>query len=321
MSRWIGLTAMLALASFGACGDDDSGTPPDSGDTTETADDVGTPDVYDTPADEAAPPDTPVDVPADTPADMPTDTPSDATPGDPMPDDTRIIYLHHSTGGVIWGGGVPDEVTTYNTANGTTYEITERAYPSGDPYPWANYPYDYWNIWINNEGSATYMEEETLELLTPQYGVIVFKHCFPVSGIEADTGSPDITSETKSLENYHLQYEALKTKMRSFPGNRFLVWTGAALTAANTDADQAARAREFFEWVKNTWDEPGDNIFVWDFFELETAGGNVLLDSNAEAPDNSHPNAAFAARVAPLFVNRLVSVIRGTGDTTSLTGE
>ncbi len=142
-----------------------------------------------------------------------------------------------------------------------------------------------------------------------------------MSGIEADTGSPDITSSTKSIENYQLQYEALKTKLHSFPANRFLVWTGAALTAASTTPEQAARARQFFEWVKNVWDEDGDNIFVWDFFELETAGGNVLLDTNAASPDDSHPNAAFATRTAPLFVNRLISVIRGTGDSTSLTGE
>ncbi len=315
MGRWTWLTAMLALAAFVSCGDDDSGGPRDDGgaDVTETADDAVAPDTHDTTGDEASPPDTPVDVPVDSPADVP--------PGDPMPDDTRIIFLHHSTGGVIWGGGVPAAVAAYNTANATTYEITERAYPSGVTYPWENYPYDYWNIWINHEGTATYLDEEPLELLTPQYGVVIFKHCFPVSGIDADTGSPDITSATKSLENYRLQYEALKTKLHSFPGNRFLVWTGAALTAANTTAEQAARARQFFEWVKNEWDEPGDNIFVWDFFELETEGGNVLLDANAEAPDNSHPNAAFAARTAPLFVNRLISVIRGTADSTSLTGE
>ena len=73
--------------------------------------------------------------------------------------------------------------------------------------------------------------------------------------------------------------------------------------------------------MKNEWDEPGDNIFVWDFFELETEGGNVLLDSNAASSGDSHHNDAFAERVAPFFVSRLVSVIVGTGDSTSLTGE
>jgi hypothetical protein len=174
---------------------------------------------------------------------------------------------------------------------------------------------------VNHAGPDPYLTEDTLERLTPQYNVIVFKHCFPVSGIDPDTGSPDVTSENKTIENYELQYAAIKTKLHSFPANRFLVWTGAALAAGSTTPEQAARARQFFEWVKNVWDEPGDNIFVFDFFELETEGGNVLLDANAEAPPDSHPSAAFATRVAPLFVNRLIGVIRGTGDSTSLTGE
>ena len=61
----------------------------------------------------------------------------------------RIIYLHHSTGGVIWDGGVEDRLNAYNTAHGTQYQITEANYPNGDHgYPWDNYPYDYWNLWV-----------------------------------------------------------------------------------------------------------------------------------------------------------------------------
>ena len=308
MTKRIGLWCLVLAAAPWACDDEsgDDGVDDGGGDVAETTDEGGS-------ADDGIAPD---DGEARDEATSP-----DVTPGDPMPDDSRIIYLHHSTGGVIWGGGVPEEVAAYNTSNGTSYDITERAFPSGDPYPWENYPYDYWNIWVNHAGSVAYLEEPTLELLTPDYGVIVFKHCFPVSGIGPDTGSPDVASAEKTLENYRLQYEALETKLHEFPGNRFLLWTGAALTAASTSAEDAARAREFFTWVKDEWDEPGDNIFVWDFFELETEGGNVLLDSNAASSGDSHPNDAFAARVAPLFVGRLVSVLRGTGDSTSLTGE
>jgi hypothetical protein len=74
--------------------------------------------------------------------------------------------------------------------------------------------------------------------------------------------------------------------------------------------------------VKEQWDEPGDNIFVWDFFELETEGGNFLLDQySTDAGGDSHPGDAFAQVAAPLFVNRLVRVIQGDGDTGSLTGQ
>jgi hypothetical protein len=107
--------------------------------------------------------------------------------------------------------------------------------------------------------------------------------------------------------------------MHSFPNTRFIVWTGAARKAAETDADSAARARAFFTWVKTVWDEPGDNIFIWDFYELETEGTNYMLDAHAEAAD-SHPNSAFGSTVAPYLGQRIVDVIEGRGDSGSLTG-
>jgi hypothetical protein len=242
------------------------------------------------------------------------------TPQDPMPGDANVIFLHHSTGNCVWNGGVPAWLANYNTANATTYAITETSYPNA-PYPWNNYPYDYWNIWVDNAGAMPFNGQDTLEILTQNYDVIVFKHCYPVSGVLEDTGSPDISSSAKRAENYKLQYNALKAKMLSFPANRFIVWTGAALVESSTSAEAAARAKAFFDWVKAEWDEPGDNIYIWDFWQLETAGGLYLLDSYAAAPGDSHPGATFCTTVAPYFAQRTVNVIKGLGDTTSLTGQ
>ncbi|MBI4704278.1 MAG: hypothetical protein HY744_24490 [Deltaproteobacteria bacterium] len=240
-----------------------------------------------------------------------------------------MIFLHHSTGENIWNGGVPGWLADYNAAEGTSYAITERAYPADQPYGWSNYPYDYWNIWVEHAGPAPYLEEDTLEILTGGYSTIVLKHCFPVSAVQPDSGQPDVASDVKTGENYQAQYQALKTKLRSFPDTRFLVWTGAALTkTAMLDPEQyggdeqmAERARSFFAWVKGTWDEPGDNIFVFDFFELETEGGLYQLDEHAVDPSDPHPNEAFSQQVAPLFGQRLVDVLEGRGDSGSLTGQ
>jgi hypothetical protein len=232
----------------------------------------------------------------------------------------RIIFLHHSTGGVIWEGGVERWFDDYNTAHGTDYQIEQRAYPN-DPYPWNNYPYDYWNLWVEHEGNKPYKGQDTLDILIHGHDVVVWKHCFPVSAVEPDSGSPQVSSEVKSLENYKLQYEALKEKMHQYPDTQFLVWTGAALTQAATDEGQAQRAQAFFDWVKGGWDEPGDNIYLWDFRQLETEGGLYLRDEYAAGADDSHPNSQFAERVAPLFAQRVVDVIEGRGDSGSLTGE
>ena len=238
----------------------------------------------------------------------------------PLGENIKIIFLHHSTGQCIWSGGVPGWFSEYNAEHECNYEISEQDFPRSSPYGWKNYPYDYWNIWVNHAGDQTYIEEPTLEILTQEYDVIVWKHCFPVSSILPDTGSSDIGSESKRIENYKLQYDALKTKMKEFPGARFIVWTGAALVENATTEEQAQRSRMFFDWVKTQWDDPGDNIYIWDFFELETDGGIYLKNEYAASSSDSHPNATFSQTVAPYFCQRIVDVVEGRGDTASLTG-
>jgi hypothetical protein len=109
--------------------------------------------------------------------------------------------------------------------------------------------------------------------------------------------------------------------MRSFPNTKFIVWTGAALTEATTSPEEAQRTREFFDWVKAEWDQPGDNIYLWDFYQLETEGGIHMKTSYASGLRDPHPRPDFAGKVAPLFGQRIVDVINGKGDTTSLTGK
>ena len=219
----------------------------------------------------------------------------------------RIIFLHHSTGGVVWDNGVPEWFAAYNAANGTNYRIEDLGYPGG-----GNDPYDYWNVWVNHAGNEPYLGDDTLEILTQTYDVIAWKHCYPVSEIEADTGAPDVASTERRQENYRLQYEALKAKMRSFPAKTFIVWTGAVHVQSNISPEQATRMQSFTDWVRNVWDEPGDNIFIWDFYELETEGGLYLRDEYSAGEGDSHPNAAFAGAVAPLFGQAIVDAINAT---------
>ncbi len=137
----------------------------------------------------------------------------------------KIIFLHHSTGYNIWVGGtnryiykltkegdVKKYFKNYNRKNKTNYSISEQYFPKLEPYGWNNYPYDYYNIWVKHSGPDRYMDEPTLEILTREYDIIIFKHCFPGSRILEDTGNPNIDSDEKRLENYKLQYNALKAE-------------------------------------------------------------------------------------------------------------
>lgn len=242
---------------------------------------------------------------------------ANAEPTKAPPAKSRILFLHHSTGKCIWRGGVSAWFVVYNRGHHTDYRIVERTFPKDSPYGWNNYPYDYWNIWVRHAGDKPYKDEPTLEMLTKDFDVIVFKHCFPVSAIEPDTGKPDVASDAKTIENYKLQYNALRDKLRSFPKTKFIVWTGAALLESETDEDAARRAKSFFDWVKSTWDEPGDNIYVWDFRRLETDGGLYLKPANAAG--DSHPNERFSRYATPQFCQRIVDVITGHGDPPSTT--
>jgi hypothetical protein len=234
----------------------------------------------------------------------------------------KIVFLHHSTGRSVWvgktnryifkltqKGDVQKFFAGYNKKNNTNYAISEFYFPKEVPYGWDNYPYDYYNIWVKNAGPNPYKEEPTLEILTKEYEVIIFKHCFPVSRILEDTGNTDINSDVKTIENYKLQYNALKEKMHQFRDNKFIVWTPAVCTKNSMTEDQAKRTNQFYKWMTEEWDEKGDNIFIWDYYKYETEGGLYLADKYALAPDNSHPTKEFAAMVAPLFCEYIISVI------------
>ncbi len=234
--------------------------------------------------------------------------------------DINILFFHHSTGRNIWKGGVKEWFEKYNMDHDTNYSIVDQDLPKRTPYGWNNYPFDYWKIWVDNTGDKPYKDEPTLEMITKKFDVVIWKHCFPCSNIEPDNGEPDITSNRKTIGNYKVQYKALKEKMKEFPETKFIVWTGASLVKDNTDEPAAVRAKEFFDWVREEWDEKGDNIFIWDFQSLETEGGLYLKDEYAKDPSNSHPNEDFSRRIAPLFCQRIVDVIEGRGDSGNIDG-
>jgi len=223
----------------------------------------------------------------------------------------NVMFLHHSTGQNVWNGGVEAWFADYNSTHGTGYQVNQHWFGPG-----SNNPYDYWDRWIGNPVGV-----DTLESLVGTYNVIVWKHCFPVCNIGPDTGSASVSSYNQTQENYKLQYAALKEKMHSYPQIKFIVWTGAVQAVAGMSADEAARAKAFFDWVKNTWDESGDNIFIWDFYALETDNSSSLYMNPDYTTSDSHPNPEFCQVVAPYFSNRIVDVIEGRGDTGNLDGK
>lgn len=163
-----------------------------------------------------------------------------------------------------------------------------------------------------------------MDKLVENYDMIIFKHCFPGADIVPDKGTPNVSSKTKSLENYKVQYRALRQMMDSYPDTKFMVWTLAPLHRLSTNAEAAARAKQFVDWVKTEWlTEDGkqhSNIYIFDFFNLaaETeqspANGQVnclkfdyeLSHTNGDSHPNSKANTSIAPKFAEAIVNALV---------------
>ena len=106
-----------------------------------------------------------------------------------------VIFLHHSTGNnLFYTGNVDDWFLNYNENNGTNYQITERSYPT-TPYPWNNYPYDYWYLWVNRSCNSADPDIECLEdiadedlsfdmkKIAAQTGFVLKKHVVELTGL------------------------------------------------------------------------------------------------------------------------------------------
>jgi len=246
----------------------------------------------------------------------------------------KIIFLHHSTGAGVYNypdKGVATWFDEYNATNETSYVISERGYPTGS-YPWNNYPYDYWNLWINGVCDSNESTTECMTTLTQNHDVIIYKHCYPGAAIQADTGSPDVSSSRKSLENYKLQYRALLAMMDSYPDTKFIVWTLAPLHRLATSETTAARAAEFVDWVKTDFltedGNPHPNIFIFDFWghvaetnPTPTQGETNCLKYDYErshSSNDSHPNSAANNAVGPQFAQFIVNTAQSKEQVTCL---
>ena len=242
--------------------------------------------------------------------------------------DEHIIFLRHSTGGNLFEqGGVARWFANYNSENGTSYDISMRAYPDS-PYPWNNYPYDYWNLWVNPKGPADSKNPniDTVNHLAQNYDVIIWKHCFPGAAIQPDTGSPSVSSSAKRLENYKLQYRAIRAKLDSIPDTIFIVWTLVPLHRLSTTPEESSRARQFVDWVRNEWlvedQKKHPNIFIFDFWSHAAEGRLTTSHPNGETNtlrynyevshtgNDSHPNKLANQTIGPIFAQRILEVVK-----------
>ncbi len=246
-----------------------------------------------------------------------------------MAQENHAVFLHHSTGGNVFAeGDVEQWISDYNLEYGTDFSIAERNYPN-TPWPWANYAYDYWKLWIDGSCDNSESGIECIESIAESCELVILKHCFPGASIGANSGNPDVSSPTQTIENYQAQYRALRQMMDAMPDTKFMFWTLAPLHRLSTSADVAARAGEFVDWVKNDFltedSQEHPNIYIFDFFGLVAEQSATPANGvqyclkyeyeNSHDDGDSHPNTAANQMAGPNFARTVVNALGGDAAT------
>lgn len=222
------------------------------------------------------------------------------------------IFLHHSTGGCIWGPNgsstdVPEQMNLYNIAHGYTGEdavtMDETWFPE-----WND---NEWNTW------HTIFEADDPEVISTYYSsnpIIMIKSCFPSSNIEAIGSDEDTLNPWyKTIANYKWHWRHFVRVMEDHPDNFFVIWTNAPLEWYSTNPTEAAYSDWFCTWAKDTLAAGLDpvygafppNVYVFDFFHKLADANGFLPAYYASGPWDSHPNAAATELVAPQLVNEI----------------
>lgn len=225
------------------------------------------------------------------------------------------IFLHHSTGGCIWGpngsaASVPKEIARYNQERTLSGADSVTLSESGWPVtPWNN-EWERWHRIFDNEDTV----DADIRPFFETEPVIVIKSCFPSSEISGQGSASDTAHPTtKSIFNYKWHWRNFVRVMASHPDNFFVVWTNAPLVAGATDDEQAALSDAFCRWAKDTLAKGLDpvygtfprNVYVFDFFHKLAGSDGKLPASLASSSGDSHPNASATALVAPQFVDEV----------------
>jgi hypothetical protein len=224
------------------------------------------------------------------------------------------IFLHHSTGGCIWGPNgsstsVPQEITLYNMQHGYTdtnaVSMNEEGWPLN---PWSN-EWERWHRIFDDEDPMA-----DIHSYLAANRIIVIKSCFPSSSM-ADEGSASDTLDPtlKSAYNYKWHWRNIVNVMRQHQDNFFVIWTNAPLVASQTNDQEAQLSDKFCRWAKDTLAVGTDpafgafpsNVYVFDFFhKLANSSGKLPLQYAASGSD-SHPNGTATQLVAPQFVREI----------------
>jgi hypothetical protein len=224
---------------------------------------------------------------------------------------SRIIFLHHSVGAdLIEQGDVRQRLTDLG------YEFYDHGYNDDGLVladgTSAGRDFDVPDDNTDPDGLAAIFAQplhdppdNTFSYLM-HYDVIAFKSCFPVSNIES----------AEQLAEYKSHYLSIRDRMDQYPDKIFIVLTPPPEVPADTDAEAAARARAFADWlVSDEYLGGHPNVFTFDFFDLLADPSTDTLRADYQTDEHdAHPNELADRTIGPLFadfINQSVSTYSG----------
>lgn len=217
---------------------------------------------------------------------------------------TNIVFLHHSTGEhFITQGGLREALE----AEG--FQLWDHGYnyqgltgPDGKPRKYSyRIPADNTDpdglAVLFNQPSSTIPINAFSGLL--QHEVILIKSCFtPTSHIDSE----------EQLERYKADYLAIRDVINQHPNKVFLLMTQPPLNLAETNPDEAARARALADWlVSPEFGNGHNNLYVFNTFAFlvddnpDSIRYNMLRESFSNGSD-SHPNQKANEQIVPMLV-------------------
>lgn len=207
----------------------------------------------------------------------------------------KLVFVHHSCGSNWLADGNGNLGIALRDSN---YFVSDTNYGWGPDGIGNSTDIGHWWTWFVGPSRDTYTAalyaqsgkmSSYSRLATDPGGeneIIMFKSCYPNSNLLGEPDDPATTgdnplrgvncgSSDHTVGNAKGIYNDLLTYFSTRQDKLFIVITAPPLVASYTNAENAANARAFNNWLVNDWLDgyPHSNVAVFDFYNVLTSNG------------------------------------------------
>lgn len=215
----------------------------------------------------------------------------------------RMVFLHHSVGSnILSHGGLRDSLSKIGiSVKGATY---------GDEIG-NNTDINHWLPKFQNDIEKVFkfrVSPNNYYADDKSNNIVMFKSCFPNSNLVSE-GDGDPSGFNKTIANYKAVFGKIRNEISKYPDKLFVYMTAPPLVPKLTTQDNAARARQFNEWLLSDFlpeyeSSTGNaNLLIFDLFDVLADTDNLLKSEfRKENPGDSHPNLDGSKHAAAKFM-------------------